>query len=63
VSEPTNSGVIALLDGGDLAWAFSCDRHVGVLTDPRPLTGEDLVELDRRTAEGGRSSGPVDSIL
>lgn len=63
VSEPTTSGVIAFLDSGDVAWAFSCDRHVGVLTDPRPLTGDDLVELDRRTAEEGRSTGPVDSIL
>jgi hypothetical protein len=62
-SEPTNSGVITTFDTGDLAWAFSCDRHVGVLTDPRPLTSGDVDELDRRLTEDGWSDDPVASIL
>jgi hypothetical protein len=62
-SEPTSSGVIAFRDTGDVAWAFSCDRHIGVLADPRPLTNEDLVELDRRAAGQGRSGGSIESIL
>ena len=63
MSEPTSSGVIAFRDTGDVAWAFSCDRHIGVLADPRPLTSEDVVELDRRAREAGLPDGPVESIL
>jgi hypothetical protein len=63
VSEPTSSGLIVSSDTGDVAWAFACDRHVGVLTDPRPLTDDDVAELNRRITEGGRPAGPVDSIL
>jgi hypothetical protein len=63
VSEPTSSGVIAFRDTGDVAWAFSCDRHIGVLADPRPLTDDDIAELNRRITEEGRSAGPVESIL
>ena len=62
-SEPTNSGVITFLDTGDVAWAFSCDRHIGVLADPRPLTSDDVTELNRRATEEGWSDGPVASIL
>ena len=32
------------------ALAFTCDRHAVVLTQPRPLSAADLVELDRRGA-------------
>jgi len=63
VSEPTNSGVIAFLDTGDVAWAFSCDRHIGVLSDARPLTSDDVAELDRRANAAGLSGGSVESIL
>jgi hypothetical protein len=62
-SEPTNSGVITFFDTGDVAWAFSCDRHIGVLAGPRALTNDDVDELDRRATEEGRSDGPVASIL
>jgi hypothetical protein len=51
------------LDTGDVAWAFSCDRHIGVLADPRPLTSDDVAELNRRATEEGWSDGPVASIL
>jgi hypothetical protein len=63
VSDPTTSGIIAFLDTGAVAWAFSCDRHAGVLTDPRPMTSDDIDELDRRTREQGRLAGPSESIL
>jgi hypothetical protein len=63
VSEPTSSGLIAFRDTGKVAWAFACDRHAGVLADPRPLTADDIAELDRRVTEEGRSDGPVESIL
>ncbi len=63
MSEPTHSGIIAFLDTGDVAWAFSCDRHLGVLADSRPLTSDDVEELNRRATEEGWSVGPVESIL
>jgi hypothetical protein len=63
VSEPTTSGVLAFLDTGVVAWAFACDRHVGVLGDPRPMTTDDLVELNRRMTKQGWSGGPSESIL
>ena len=62
-TEPTLSGIIVSSDTGNVAWAFACDRHIGVLADPRPMTSDDLVELNRRAVEQGWSGGPVDSIL
>jgi hypothetical protein len=63
VSEPTTSGLLPFLDTGLVAWAFTCDRHAAVLTDPRPLTSDDLVELNRRMTEQGWAGGPSESIL
>jgi hypothetical protein len=63
VSDPTTSGLILFLDTGAVAWAFSCDRHAAVLTDPRPMTTDDIDELDRRMRNQGRFAGPSESIL
>lgn len=48
VSEPTTGGSLYFLDQDRLVVAFTCDRHVVVLTDPRPLSADDVFELNRR---------------
>jgi hypothetical protein len=62
-SEPTTSGLIPFRDTGVVAWAFSCDRHVGVLADPRPITSDDVMELNRRMTAQGWAGGPAESVL
>ena len=47
-TEPTTCGFLYFA-ATDQAWlAFTCERHAVVLTQPRPLTADDVLELDRR---------------
>jgi len=48
VSEPTTSGTLTFADTGEVWLAFTCSRHDVVLTQPRPLSAQDIAELDRR---------------
>jgi hypothetical protein len=48
MTEPTTSGLIAIPESGEFAWSFTCDRHAAVLDSPRPLTSDDVQELNRR---------------
>jgi hypothetical protein len=48
MTEPTTSGIIAIPDTGQFAWAFTCDRHAAVVNSARPLTVDDMQELRRR---------------
>jgi hypothetical protein len=54
MTEPTTSGLIAVPETGQFAWAFSCDRHAVVLKSPRPLTVDDVEELARRRWVAGQ---------
>ncbi len=54
VSEPTTSGIIAIPETGEFAWVFTCDRHAVVADSPRPLTVDDVQEINRRRMRGGR---------
>ena len=47
-SEPTVSGTLSFLDTGETWHAFACERHATVVEQPRPLSAEDIVELNRR---------------
>jgi hypothetical protein len=48
MSEPTSGGHLVWPDTGETRLAYTCDRHVVVLTQPRPLMAADLDEMDRR---------------
>ncbi len=47
-SEPTTSGVLVFAETVEECWVFTCDRHDVVLSRPRPLTRDDVDELNRR---------------
>ena len=57
MTEPTTSGIIAIPENGEFAWSFTCDRHAAVLDSPRPLTSDDVHEINRRR-RGAISGGP-----
>ncbi|HEX3259739.1 MAG TPA: hypothetical protein VHS35_14550 [Pseudonocardia sp.] len=48
MTEPTTSGLIAIPETGEFAWSFTCDRHSAVLDSARPLTADDVQEINRR---------------
>ncbi len=47
-SEPTTSGHLTFVETGEVLRAFTCDRHDVVLAQPRPLSVDDIDELNRR---------------
>ncbi len=47
-SEPALSGTLFFEETREEWTSFTCDRHGEVLSDPRPLTAEDVDELERR---------------
>ena len=53
MSEPSTSGIIAIPEKGEYAWAFTCDRHAVVVDSPRPLTVDDVQEINRRRLKRG----------
>jgi len=48
MTEPTTSGLIAIPETGEFACSFTCDRHTAVLDSARPLTADDVQEINRR---------------